>query len=39
MYIKFCLGYGDDKKDNIKESLSSKLSVELEAEKGKPGWL
>ncbi|XP_071324372.1 early activation antigen CD69 isoform X2 [Trachinotus anak] len=35
MYIKFCRGYGDDKKDEAKENLSSKLSVELEGEKGK----
>ncbi|XP_040900240.1 early activation antigen CD69 isoform X2 [Toxotes jaculatrix] len=35
MYIKFCRSYGEDKKDETKENLSSKLSVELEGEKGK----
>lgn len=36
MYIKFCRSYGEDKKDEAKENLSSKLSVELEGEKGRP---
>ncbi|XP_019948672.2 early activation antigen CD69 isoform X2 [Paralichthys olivaceus] len=35
MYIKFCRNYGEDKKDEAKENLSSKLSVELEGERGK----
>ncbi|XP_026173335.1 early activation antigen CD69 isoform X3 [Mastacembelus armatus] len=35
MYIRFCRIYGEDKKDEAKETLSSKLSVELEGEKGK----
>ncbi|XP_018538212.1 early activation antigen CD69 isoform X3 [Lates calcarifer] len=35
MYIKFCRSYGEDKKDEAKENLSSKLSVELEGEKAK----
>ncbi|XP_039973558.1 early activation antigen CD69 isoform X2 [Xiphias gladius] len=35
MYIKLCRIYGEDKKDEAKENLSSKLSVELEGEKGK----
>ncbi|KAI3360517.1 hypothetical protein L3Q82_002404 [Scortum barcoo] len=36
MYIKFCRGYGEVKKDEAKANLSpgSKLSVELEGEKG-----
>ncbi|XP_010786741.1 C-type lectin domain family 12 member A isoform X2 [Notothenia coriiceps] len=38
MYIKFCRIYGQDKKDGVGEKLSpeSKLSVELQEEKGKP---
>ncbi|XP_041648611.1 early activation antigen CD69 isoform X2 [Cheilinus undulatus] len=37
MYIKFCRSYGEDKKDEAKENLSSEsaLSVELQGEKGK----
>lgn len=38
MYIKFCRSYGEEKKDEAGENLSpeSKLSVELEEDKGKP---
>ena len=38
MYIKFCRSYGEDKKEEDGENLSpmSKLSVELEGEKGRP---
>lgn len=35
MYIKFCRAYAEEKKDEASENLSSKLSVELEEEKGK----
>ncbi|XP_041845144.1 early activation antigen CD69 isoform X2 [Melanotaenia boesemani] len=35
MYIKFCRSYVEDKKDEASENLESKLSVELEGEKGK----
>ncbi|XP_047454643.1 early activation antigen CD69 isoform X2 [Mugil cephalus] len=35
MYIKFWRSYVEDKKDEVSENLSSKLSVKLEEEKGK----
>ncbi|KAM4580937.1 early activation antigen CD69 isoform 2-T2 [Odontesthes bonariensis] len=35
MYIKFCRSYVEDKKDEDGEKLASKLSVELDGEKGK----
>ncbi|KAM9723983.1 natural killer cells antigen CD94 isoform 2-T2 [Menidia menidia] len=34
MYIKFCRSYVEDKRDEGGENLASKLSVELEGEKG-----
>lgn len=39
MYIKFCRNYGADKKDEAGTGLSpeSKLSVDLEGKKGRPG--
>lgn len=35
MYIKFCRIFGEGKKDEAGENLSSKLSVELQEEKGR----